>query len=200
MQLEKKTYNAIIIGTSAGGKDAIIELLVSLPSKLNVPIVIVQHLAASSANYLATLLKKHSPLLVREVISNLPITAGVIYTAPANYHLLFSENNRFNLSVDPPYNFSRPSIDFSFYSALDVYDDKLIAIILSGANSDGMDGLKQVKEAGGLVIVQDPKTASSSIMPKMAIRNADPEFILSPKQIGEFLTELNINKQLIPLK
>ena len=87
-------------------------------------------------------------------------------------------------------NYSRPSIDVLFETAADVYGEKLIGIILTGANKDGSDGARKIKAAGGFVVVQDPETAEMDTMPRAAIAAAEPQLILSLEEIAEFLGKL----------
>jgi two-component system chemotaxis response regulator CheB len=184
-------YRAVIIGCSSGGEDALTQLVRELPKNFSLPIIIIQHLGDDSDDYLAKSLQKKTTLNTCQAFSNLPIVSGTIYTAPANYHLLVGDDNTFNLSLEAPVNFSRPSIDVSFTSAAEVYSNELIGIILSGANSDGCSGLKKIKHQGGLTIVQDPKTTKYTVMPKMAINKVKPAKVMSPKEIGIYLTKIN---------
>jgi glyoxylase-like metal-dependent hydrolase (beta-lactamase superfamily II) len=109
--------------------------------------------------------------------------------APANYHLLVEEGV-FNLSVDDAVAYSRPSVDVLFESAADAYGDKLVAVILTGANQDGARGVARVKKRGGFVVVQDPKTAEAPAMPEAAIAATRVDRILPLDRIGSFLVEL----------
>jgi two-component system chemotaxis response regulator CheB len=117
------------------------------------------------------------------------IQPGKIYLAPADYHLLV-EKGEFNLSVDEAVRYSRPSVDVLFESAADAYGPALIAIVLTGANADGAQGARRVKKRGGVVIVQDPKTADAPEMPEAVIAAGAVDQILRLEDIAAFLVEL----------
>jgi two-component system chemotaxis response regulator CheB len=118
------------------------------------------------------------------------VVAGCIYFAPANYHLVIENDKTFSLNIDRKINFSRPSIDCLFFSASDVYRDKLLGILLTGANNDGAKGMKYIQINGGLTIVQDPKDAEVSSMPMSAIEIMKPDWILPLNKIAEKLMNL----------
>lgn len=168
---KKKTYEAIVIGSSMGGMAALSEIMPALPNEFKLPIIVVQHRYADSDEFLSEYLNKLSAVNIVEAEDKSRIEPGTVYLAPSDYHLLVEHNKTISLSRDLPINFSRPSIDVLFDSAAEVYHDKLIGVILTGANSDGSLGLKKIKEHGGLTIVQNPDTAQASIMPKSAIEN-----------------------------
>ena len=94
------------------------------------------------------------------------------------------------MSVDARVNYSRPSIDVLFESAADIYKSKLIGIILTGANNDGAEGLKKIKQCGGLAIVQNPKGAESDAMPRAALAACEVDYILSLEEIASFLKKI----------
>ena len=118
------------------------------------------------------------------------IVPAMIYIAPPNYHLLVEDDRTFSLSVDELVNFSRPSIDVLFESAADAYGKRLIGIILTGANSDGSNGLKKIKECGGMAIVQDPESSEADTMPRAAIKATKVDYVLPLEEIGTFLRKL----------
>ena len=113
--------------------------------------------------------------------------AGSVYVAPPGYHLLVEPARTLALSVDEPVNFCRPSVDVLFESAAYAYREKLLGIVLTGANGDGARGLKAVREAGGLAWVQDPDTALARAMPQCALQYAGADLILS---LADLATEL----------
>ncbi|HKY05712.1 MAG TPA: chemotaxis protein CheB, partial [Blastocatellia bacterium] len=132
---------------------------------------------------------RESSLPVVEVEDKQPIFPGKIYMAPANYHLLVEEGH-FALSTEGPVQFARPSIDVLFESAADTYRNRVVAVLLSGSNSDGAQGMARVKENGGLAVVQDPATAESRVMPDAAIAATEVDWILPLSEIPLFLTKL----------
>ncbi len=183
-------YRAIVIGASTGGIEAIRAILMPLQEGFAVPIVIVQHLSPYSDNYMVTHLNGTCRINVKEADEKEKILPGSVYIAPPNYHVLLEKDESISLTVEPRENYSRPSVDILFESAADAYGNSLIGIVLTGANSDGSKGLKRIKELGGLAIVQDPKTAVASSMPKAAIEITAVDYILSLNEISKKLIEL----------
>lgn len=176
----------IVIGTSLGGFSALKLILGKLPPAFSVPIAIVQHRHKESQTTLASYLQPLIPLPIREVEDKDEILPGTIYLAPADYHLLV-ESNYFTLTTDEPVCYARPSIDVLFESAADVYRDRVIGVILTGANQDGAQGAAAIKQKGGRVIVQDPATAESSVMPDAAIAATKADAIVPLTAIGATL-------------
>ena len=188
-------YEAIVIGVSSGGMNALKIISSSLPVHFNIPIIIVQHLSAHSDSLWINLLNEKSHLDLKEADEKEKIEKGNIYTAPPNYHLLIEKDKTFSLTIDERVNFARPSIDVLFESAAEAYKNKLIGIVLTGSNSDGTKGIKRIKECGGLAIIQDPKTAESEYMPKSAIAAIEPDYILSLEEIVELLLKIDQQKR-----
>jgi two-component system chemotaxis response regulator CheB len=174
---ESSAAEAIVIGASAGAIEALSSLLPALTPRLHVPTVIVVHLPPRQPSLLAELFGRLCPLPVREPVDKQPVAAETIWFAPADYHLLIERERTFSLSVDAPVRFSRPSVDVLFESAAYAYGARLVAIVLSGANDDGAEGAKLVRQLGGYVLVQDPAEASMSEMPEAAIRRANPQCV-----------------------
>jgi two-component system chemotaxis response regulator CheB len=185
--MKEKKFECVLIGVSAGGMTALQQILPFLPSNFPMPVIIVQHLHPQQGTFHIKFYNSKCAVKVCEAHEKEQIKDGVVYFASANYHLLIEESRNFSLSVDPKVNFSRPSIDVLFESALEAYDKKIIAIILTGANNDGAYGLKQITENGGFTIVQDPNEAEVNAMPKNAIKLCEPTRIMPLVQIREFL-------------
>lgn len=183
-------YKAIVIGSSAGGINALTKVLSVLPADFSLPIIIVQHLHPESGHHLPHILGTKSALKIKQADEKELIKKGWVYLAPPNYHLLIEEDFTFSLSLESPVNYSRPSIDVLFESAVYAYRQHLIGIILTGANHDGSLGLKKIKETGGFTIVQDPKTAEADAMPKSAIASTQIDKILPLQEIGLYLLQL----------
>lgn len=176
----------MVVGTSWGGLSALRELIVGLPATLGVPVVVVQHRHKQSDHLLPTLLQDETSLCVCEVEDKAPMTAGSVYVAPADYHLLI-ESGFFSLSMDEPVRFSRPSIDVTFQSAADAYGARAVGVVLTGANADGAQGLRRIVARGGLGFVQLPATAESPTMPQAAINAVPQARVLT---ISEIATEI----------
>ncbi|MFV5701281.1 chemotaxis protein CheB [Flavobacterium sp. XS2P12] len=188
-------YEAIVIGVSSGGMNALKIISSALPVNFSTPIIIVQHLSAHSDSHWIKLLNEKSLLDVKEADEKEKIVKGTIYIAPPNYHLLIEKDKTFSLTIDERVSFARPSIDVLFESAAEAYKNKLIGIVLTGSNHDGTKGIKRIKECGGLAIIQDPKTAESAYMPKSAIDAIEPDYILSLENIVELLIKIDQQKE-----
>jgi two-component system, chemotaxis family, protein-glutamate methylesterase/glutaminase len=178
--------DAIVIGASAGAIEALGTLLPLLPAELSVPIVVVVHIPPNRPSLLAELFSAKCQLPVREVEDKADVRGGTIWFAPPGYHVLVERDRTFALSVDEPVNFSRPSIDVLFESAAEVYTNRLLALVLTGANQDGAAGSACVRDAGGLVAVQDPETATASAMPSLAIARGTPDLVGSLAELATF--------------
>jgi two-component system chemotaxis response regulator CheB len=183
-------YRLIVIGASAGGLEAVMNLFACLPKINKVPIVIAQHQDASSRSHFAELLGRRTSLTVVEVEDKFAIERDVIYLAPPGYHLQVESDCSFSLSADEPVHFARPSIDVLFESAAKVYQDSLIAVLLTGANEDGAEGLACVQKLGGMVMVQDPETASSPTMPAAGQRLTQTKNVFSIAEIAKQISKL----------
>jgi two-component system chemotaxis response regulator CheB len=188
---KKVRYEAIVIGVSAGGMEALKVILSEIPGSFYLPIFVVQHIHPHSDNFLARYLDENSALHVKEADDKESIIGGTVYIAPPNYHLLIEENKSLALSIFEKVSYARPSIDVLFESAADVYAEKLIGIILTGANNDGSAGLRRIKEKGGLTIVQDPATAEACTMPGAALKATKIDYVLKLNQIAPFLINLD---------
>lgn len=193
--MDLKHYEAIVIGVSSGGMNAMKIMFSLLPAGFSIPLIIVQHLGARSGNDWIRLFDDKCRLKLKEADEKEHIESGTVYFAPANYHLLIEKNKTFSLTVDERVNFARPAIDVLFESAAEAYKDRLIGIILTGANNDGAKGLARIKELGGLTIAQDPETAESSYMPAAAIELMQPDHILSLENITGLLLKIDRHKQ-----
>ncbi|MBV8667170.1 MAG: chemotaxis protein CheB [Burkholderiaceae bacterium] len=181
---------AIVLGVSAGGVAALKALLGSLPADFPLPILIVQHTAPDSGNMLAPLLNEMCEIRVKEAEECEAIQAGTAYLSPANYHLLVESDHTLSLSIDAHVSFARPSIDVLFESAATAFGSELIGVILTGANSDGSQGLKKIKEKGGLAIVQDPADALVATMPQAALDAVRADHVVPLEKLGPLLCEL----------
>lgn len=180
-------YNMLVIGLSAGGTPLIRQVLLALPKDYSLPIAIVAHIPQDHQCNLDKVLSAVSNLPVTFAKDKEPILPGHVYIAPAGYHLLIEKNQQFALSEDKPVKSVRPSIDVLFSSAAEVFENSLIAVILSGANSDGADGMKIVKELGGLCMVLDPEKTEFNTMPLAAIKVIEVDYIASLDDIISLL-------------
>jgi len=184
-------FEAVVIGVSAGGLAALESILPALDESFSMPVLVVQHLSPNSESYLPLHLDVRCTLHAKEAEDKEPLEPGTIYIAPPNYHLMVEEGKTIALSAEERVHFSRPSVDVLFETAAEVFCDRLIGVILTGANSDGADGLAKIKQFGGLAIVQAPETAVADAMPNAAIKAVDVDHVLPLDGIGPFLQALN---------
>jgi two-component system chemotaxis response regulator CheB len=182
--------DAIVIGASAGGVEALTVLLPSLPVGIVEPIFIVMHLPRDTPSVLAEIFRPRCAMRVEEAEDKMPVQAGTVYFAPPDYHLLIDKGPLLALSTDEPVHFSRPAVDVLFQSAVDVYRERLLGVILTGANEDGAEGLAAIHLAGGTTIVQDPATALSPVMPEAALRRTSVDHVLPLSGIASLLATL----------
>jgi two-component system chemotaxis response regulator CheB len=189
--VSKHSYEAVVVGVSAGGLAALVEVLPKFDINMMLPVMIVQHQSNDSDDFLVRYFDQLCRQSVREVEDKMPVESGTIYFAPANYHLLVEPDRTLSLSTEARVNYSRPSIDVLFESAADTYMDRLVGIILTGANPDGTNGAARIKELGGLIIAQDPETAEAKAMPMSVIKHVQVDHILPLNRIGDFVNRLN---------
>jgi len=190
MKTGSRKYNAVVIGVSTGGVSALKFLLGALPADFSIPLLVVTHITPDADNGLALLLDSLSSIKVKEADEQEQIHPGTVYLAPANYHLLVERSEKLALSIDPPVNFARPSVDVLFESAADVYGTSLIGIVMTGAGSDGSNGLLRIKNSGGLAIVQDPSDAEMASMPMNALKLLKADHVIRLREIPDLLMRL----------
>jgi two-component system chemotaxis response regulator CheB len=178
---------AVVIGASAGALEALSVILPGLPADYRLPVLVVVHVPPDKKSILAGLFQAKCRVQVREAEDKEPICPGTVYFAPPDYHLLVEADKSLSLSTDQPVLYSRPSLDVLFETAADAYGSALIAIVLTGANEDGAQGLRAVGEAGGRTIVQAPKGAYASAMPEAAIGLCPTAQVLSLDEIASYL-------------
>lgn len=181
------SYELIVVGASMGGLHAMQTLLRGLPADAGAAVAVAQHRSRDSARgSLESILQEHTRMPVLEAGDKDPIEPGRVYLAPPDYHLLV-EPGSFALSVDERVQYARPSIDVLFESAADAYGERLIGIVLTGANEDGAAGLAAVKRRGGVAVVQDPGTATARAMPEAALKRTAADAVLPLEEIGAFV-------------
>lgn len=183
--------DAIVMGASAGGIEALMALLPALSAAFRIPIVIVLHLPRDRPSLLAQVFLQKCALPVCEAVDKEPVRPGTVYFAPPDYHLLIDEGPCLALSADELVNYSRPSIDVLFESAADVYGARLLGIILTGANEDGAQGLAAVHAAGGITIVQEPDNAQVRQMVVSALNRSPASYVLDLEGISAVLRTLD---------
>lgn len=183
-------YDAVVIGSSMGGLRALKTILSTLPAEFPLPIMIVQHQLDEADDFLPNYLNKLCPLDVKNPFPGEKIEPSTVYLSPPGYHLLVEEEHTLSLSADLPVNFSIPSIDVLFESAAEVYEERVIGVVLTGSSADGAKGISAIKAKKGLSIVQDPATAEADVMPKAAIAATKIDHITPLGEISDLLRSI----------
>lgn len=190
-----RCFDAIVIGASTGGVQALKTLIGALPVDFPVPVLIVQHISADAGNGMARLLDNICAIAVKEA-DELDVPApGTVYLAPPNYHLLVEQDASLSLSADPPVSYARPSVDVLFESAAAAFGAGLIGVILTGANHDGAHGAQVLKRRGGVLIVQDPADADARQMPEAALAATTADHIVTLDNMAALLLHLAMPAQ-----
>lgn len=183
-------YSLVAIGGSAGSFSVISKILSNLRGDFPLPVVVCMHRLKHIRSGLVESLSDRSALALCEPADKEMIESGKVYMAPANYHMFLEFDGTFSLSVEAPHIFCRPAIDHTLSSAAQVFRKGCIGILLTGANADGAQGMKDIADRGGLTIVQDPSTAEIPTMPNAALRLMTPDKILDPQGIIDFLNTI----------
>jgi len=184
------SYKAVIIGGSAGSFQVVTRILNALPVTFPMTVLLCLHRLKHVRSGFVEALSMKSGIPVEEPFDKDILRPGRAYLAPANYHMYVELANRIALSTEDTVNHSRPSIDLSFITAANAYREKLIGIILSGANRDGAMGLKKVHDSGGITIVQDPADCEVKTMTQAALQLTNVDFVYTTDQIINFLVKL----------
>lgn len=180
----------LVIGGSAGSLDVLLTVLPALRSDLLFPLILVLHRKNNSDSNLSDLLAFKTSLPVKEAEDKDILKPGCIYIAPADYHLLVEKDRTVSLDFSEKVNFSRPSLDVTFETAAEAFGTELAALLLSGASSDGTQGLKAVKKYNGIAAVQNPLTAKVAYMPQQAIAAVEVDHIIDAGKIAFFINSL----------
>jgi two-component system chemotaxis response regulator CheB len=174
---------AVVIGASAGGIEILSVLLSMIPADCRVSFFIVVHIPRERPSLLPELFSSRCALPVREAEDKEPVQPGTVYFAPPDYHMLIDRGPVVALSGDQPVHFSRPSIDVLFDAAADIYGERLLGVILTGANQDGAEGLAAIGRAGGRTVVQEPGSAAVAFLPRAALQAGPVDAVLSIKEL-----------------
>ncbi|MDB5012735.1 MAG: Chemotaxis response regulator protein-glutamate methylesterase CheB [Daejeonella sp.] len=178
----------VVIGASAGGYNAVTEIVSKLPGDCDAAIFVVLHLAKNSmANVIVRHYQMHSSLVCKVAENGEPFLKGHVYLAPADFHLILT-NDTILLTKGSTKNRWRPSIDVLFRSAAIVHKSKVIGIILSGLLDDGTSGMYAIKRCGGICIVQEPSEAEFPDMPASVVKNVEVDYQI-PLADMEYLME-----------
>jgi two-component system, chemotaxis family, protein-glutamate methylesterase/glutaminase len=183
-------WELVVIGGSWGALTAYDRMLPALPKDFEPAIVVIQHRAIDSQpGALTSYLQSRTVLPCAEIDDKDPIAGGRIHLAPPDYHTIV-ERGHFALSTEAAVRHSRPAIDVAFETAADSYDERLIGVILTGANDDGAAGVVAIKRRGGFTIAQDPATAEKPIMPEAAIATGAIDRVVPLDEIAPLLIEM----------
>lgn len=183
-------FGIVAIASSAGGIAALSRVLGSLPTGFPVPVVVVQHLDRRHETVIANVLGRRTTLPVTLARADERATAGTIYVAPPNYHLLVGAGGTLTLSSSELVHFVRPSADLLFQSVAGAYGAAALACVLTGSGYDGATGVSAVKSRGGTVIVEDPRSAEFKGMPGAAVATGVADFVLPLDEISSMITGL----------
>ncbi len=186
----RRNVEVVLIGGSAGSLEIILAALPSLRPDLRQAIIIILHRKSSYDSALENLMSSRTTLPVKEAEEKEKILPGTIYLAPAGYHLLIERDKTFSMDFSEKIHFSRPAIDATFQTAAEVYGPSLAAIVLSGANSDGAEGLEAIQNARGITAVQNPLSAEVNYMPEKALAKIKADYILENDGLAAFINSL----------
>lgn len=185
--LRPRECELVVIGVSAGAVEALSVVLSPLPPTFGLPVVVVVHVPPDAPSLLPELFARKCALAMYEAEDKQPLSAGNVYFAPPDYHVVVESGGLLSLNADDPVNFSRPAIDVLFESAAESYGRRALGILLTGASSDGALGLKAIHRAGGYTVVQDPESAAARTMPAAALALFSPDHVLDLPLIAELL-------------
>ncbi|WP_162996469.1 chemotaxis protein CheB [Mucilaginibacter celer] len=177
----------LLFGGSAGSFKILFRIIKELPGAFGKTVILIIHRKKNFFSEIEKLFAENSRMYMREIEDKDILKKNTMYIAPANYHTLIEEGGYFSLDVSEAVWYSKPSIDVTFESAAEVYGDKCVAILLSGANQDGADGMLKIRKSGGLTIAQQPEDAEMPEMPRSAIKNGAAEYVLTQDEIFKLL-------------
>lgn len=196
--LDGRAIDAVVIGASAGGVEALLEILPALRQGATVATMVVLHLPRERPSLLPEIFAARCAQPVHEAQDKEPVRSGTIYVAAPDYHLLVdrcAEGAWLAMSNDEAVNFSRPSIDVLFESAADAYGARLLGVLLTGGNQDGAAGLQAIRRAGGVTVVQDPRHAQAPYMPEQALARGGVDYVLTLARIADLLHALGMQEE-----
>jgi len=183
-------FDVVACASSAGGLNALTELLSRLPGDFQAAVAVVQHLDRRHRSLVADILARRTRLSVKQAEAGEKLHAGTVYIAPPNRHLLVNTDGRLALADSELVHFLRPSADLLFESVAAAFRDRAIGVVLSGTGRDAAMGVTAIKSMGGTVIAQDPKTAEFPGMPEEAVQTGNVDFVLPLAEIADALVTL----------
>jgi len=183
-------FDVVAVAASAGGLNALTQVLSALPADFPAAIVIVQHLDPRHRSLMADIISRRTLLRVKQAEEGDRLAPGTVYMAPPDRHLLVNLDNTLSLTQSELVSFVRPSADLLFESVAASHRERAIAVVLTGTGSDGATGVQAIKKLGGTVIAQDEKSAEFFGMPGAAVRTGSVDFILPLAEIPSALVTL----------
>ncbi|HWC18822.1 MAG TPA: chemotaxis protein CheB [Terriglobales bacterium] len=182
-------HDIVVIGASAGGVQALTQIVGRLSSDIKAAIFVVVHVSPDSTGLLPNILNRCSSVPAIEARDGAPIKHGVIYVAPPDRHLIF-EDHAMRVVRGPKHNRHRPAIDLLFRTAARNYGERVVGVVLTGFLDDGSSGLLAIENAGGITIVQDPEDAEVASMPRSALLQVQPDYCVPLREIGDLINRL----------
>jgi two-component system, chemotaxis family, CheB/CheR fusion protein len=189
MDSSGKSFAVVGIGASAGGLDAVSELLAELPAKTGMAFLFVQHLDPRHQSFLTEILAKRAHIPVGTAVDGATVEPDHLYVIPTNTTLTVTDGV---LRLRPRESWERPHkpVDILFRSLAENHGHRTVGVVLSGANSDGAQGLEEIKAAGGITMAQEPASAKFDGMPKSAIATGCVDFVLTPKELAKEMVSI----------
>jgi two-component system, chemotaxis family, protein-glutamate methylesterase/glutaminase len=184
------SFEVVAVAASAGGLNALSQLLTGLPADFPAAVAVVQHLDPRHRSLMADILSRRTPLQVKQAEEADKLSPSTVFIAPPNKHLLVNPEGTLSLTQSELVHFVRPSADLLFESVAASFKDRVIGVVLSGSGSDGAMGVKAIKKMGGTVIAQDEATSEFFSMPNAAIQTGCVDFILPLREIPPALVTL----------
>ncbi len=186
----KRKYEILVIGGSAGSIQVLKQILSDL-KRINIPIVVGMHrMAHDDTSNLIRVVQYSTKMRVTEPKDGESLLPNRVYVAPADHHLVIEPFGKVSLSRTPLVHYSRPSIDVLFMSISQTYAQNVIAVLVTGANRDGAMGLKMIRDAGGMTMVQDPKDCFIETMTREALDVTNVDYILKANTLGKKINEI----------
>jgi two-component system chemotaxis response regulator CheB len=181
----------VVVAASAGGVNALIRMVSDLPKDFPLPMVVVLHLDPKHISVLPQVLARNTKLRTEHVVDGAKLRPGTIFIAPPDWHVLIQKDGTLSLSHSAPVHYTRPAADRLFQSAAESCGSNSIAVVLTGMGKDGAALIEAIKNAGGVVIAQDPLTASHPEMPSAAIETKVVDYILPLNEIVPKILQLS---------
>jgi len=183
-------FKVVALAASAGGVEALSGILAALPADFPAAVVIVQHRTAQEPFRLPEVLSRHTALRVEQAREGTALRPATVFVAPPDWHLLANVDGTLSLSRSEKVKFVRPSADRLFETLAASFKERAIAVVLTGADSDGSGGLPVIKRMGGVVIAQDTATAEVPGMPRSAVATGAVDLVVPLDQIASTLMSL----------